>query len=268
MNFKNYKDLANRANDAAKDLEQTFERNGQRAVDDPNNTATDEKEVGERSSRSFAAEARKQATEAMSDVEKKTAEVMERAAKARRAVEGKPWGFWKKAFFVAVAITGLTVTLSLMPDTERENQEKKMKSDEAWAIYLSKTADQNSQIILNMQRYNSAMAELRSAPTPHLPPDTPRAVAAIAAVPVEVTVTENKPDSTPETFTTTVGQFYHAVPQARQQIEQQAPRIQHDYDKSSVDDPNSCFNRHCLDPQHHKEFEVNGFDGKAMKFKY
>jgi len=82
--------------------------------------------------------------------------------------------------------------------------------------------------------------------------------------PVEVTATENQPDSTPETFTTTVGQVYHAYPQARQQIEQEAPRIQHDYDK---DDPNSCYHTHCLD-QHHKEFEVNGFDGKAMKFKY
>ena len=268
MPFKSYKGFLNTAKDAAKDLEQTAERNAQRAVDDPNNTATDEKEVGERSVRSYTAEARKQATEAMSDVEKKTAELMEKAAKARRAVEGKPWPFWKKAFLVVAVTTGLTVALSVMPDTERENQEKQMQADRAWAKYQAKTAEQNSQIILNMQRYNNAMAELRRVPTTYLPPDTPPAVAAIAAVAVEVTVTENTPDSTPETFTTTVGQFYHAVPQARQQIEQEAPRIQHDYDKSIVDDPNSCSNRHCLDPQHHKEFEVNGFDGKAMKFKY
>jgi len=185
-------------------------------------------------------------------------------------VSGKPWPLWKKAFFVFATVTGLTVALSLTPDTERENQEKQMRVDKAWADYDQKVAEQNSSIIINMQRYNNVLSELRSAPPAVLPPEVPAAVAIIAAVPVEVTTTENTPDSTPQTFTTTVGQLYVAMPEVRRQIEQDAPKYDyhHDYDKSISDDPNSCVNRHCLDPQHHKEFEVNGFDGKAMKFKY
>lgn len=268
MNFKDYKGLAKVTKDAATNEEKTFERDAQRAVDDPNNTATEEKQVGESTIRSASAEARKQISEEVDEVAKRTEALMEKAARARRAVEGKPWPFWKKGLVVAGTTLGatylLTVALAFTPDAERAAQEKQMRAAQAWADYDQKVAEQNSSIILNLQKYNDAMSAMRSAPPPTPPPDLPAPVAAIYDVPVEVTVTENKSDSAPETFATTIGQVYQANPQARQQIVQDAPRIQHDYDK---DDPNSCYHTHCLD-QNHKQWEVNGFDGKAYKFKY
>jgi hypothetical protein len=263
-----FKSFAQTMKDAAKDLAEAFEHDAKRATTDPDNTATGENEVGERTARSATSEMRKQVSEVAAEAEKKTAEIMEKAAKARRAVNGKPWPLWKKFIIVFTAITGLTLTLSLTPDTKKEEEEKRLRVELAWDAEARRLADKSNTIILNMQRYNNVMNEVRNAPPPMIPPEVPRAVAAVADAYVEVTATENTPDSTPQTFTTTLGQFYTAVPEARRQIEEEAPRIQHDYDKSSADDPNSCANRHCLDPQHHKEFEVNGFDGKAMKFKY
>jgi hypothetical protein len=258
------KSFAKTVSDMHKDLEKTFERDITKGVNDPDQTATEENQAGEKTAQSAAAELRTQ-------VDNKIAELMERAELARKELRereavknGKPWPLWKKFILVAAIITGLTGVLAVLPDTEREQAEKRLKVERAWEAQVQAQAEYNSSIIVNMQRFNSIMEELRSAPTPTLPPEVPAAVAKIADVPVEVTLTENVSNVEPEHLTTTIGQFYQSVPQARHQIEQDAPRIEHDYDK---EDPNSCFRRHCLD-EHHKEYEINGFDGKAMKFKY
>lgn len=150
-------------------------------------------------------------------------------------------------------------------------EEKDYRAFVAHQEYIEKTAEQNSEMLRNMDSYIQGMRDVAAAPAPVLPEELPATVAAVADIPVAVEI--ETPDAAPEEATLTVGQVYrNATPQAQRQIERDVPKIQHDYDKPSV---TSCVVTDCLN-QHrdewnrkinelnqHKEWSVTMGDGSS-----
>ena len=146
----------------------------------------------------------------------------------------------------AFVLGGWQLITQPRPETQ---EEKDYKAFGAHQEYLAKTAEQNSQMLRNMDGYVQAMRDIASAPRPVLPEDLPAAVAEVADVPVAVEI--ETPDAAPEEATLTVGQVYrNATPQAQRQIERDVPKIEHDYDKPSI---TSCVVTDCLN-QHRDEW--------------
>ncbi len=110
-----------------------------------------------------------------------------------------------------------------------------------------------------------------SAPVPVA--DLPAPVAAVADVPV-IVERINPGESEPRTYTSTVGQVYvNSPPQAQRRIEQDAPKIEHDYDRPSQSACNDCLNQHrdewnrhineLNEQRRHKSYSVTMGDGSS-----
>jgi len=112
------------------------------------------------------------------------------------------------------------------------------------------------------------------APNPALPAaPLPAAVEAVADIPVAVEVTTEQGT---RDYAVPVGQIYRAAtPEGRQRIEQEAPKIEHDYDKPSRNDcyANDCLNQHRDEWNRHinelnerrnqKDYDVTMGDGSS-----
>jgi len=83
---------------------------------------------------------------------------------------------------------------------------------------------------------------VRSAPAPVA--DLPAPVAAVAEVPVIVEIA-TPDEAEPRAYTSTVAQVYrNSPPQAQRRIEQDAPKIEHDYNRPSNNACNHCLDQH------------------------
>ena len=241
MNFRSF---TKTVHDGVEKLEKNFEKDATNASTDPDNAVSHENQVGEDTARSFTNEARKQAQEtaakAEDEAEKLSKDIMEKAAKARRAYNdavaktaGKPWPLWKKILFVFGTVTGLVSASAYMGNVE---QQKKVDKIAAQTRILQDQIRFSQQITDNLNRTENMMNALRnlpSAPTPLPEVPLPAAVAAVADIPVVVTSEPNDTSVPSEQVSSTVGQVYQRVPQARQQIEQAAPMIEHDYNRQT-----------------------------------
>jgi hypothetical protein len=162
------------------------------------------------------------------DIERKVQNV-EKAAKWG-------WGHWL-AFCLALGV-GIHIITPKPEPMQGEIATRNLVADsEAQSARLI-TTDQFNLMVGGML--------VPMAPNPALPAEPlPPAVAAVAEVPLAVEVTT--PDNGTREYALTVEQVYRAAPrQGQRQIEQEAPKIEHDYNRPSSNgcSINDCLNQH------------------------
>ena len=206
------------------DMEQVW-RDFENACKDAGNTSTDaaHDEVKEHLARQMQgggmskAEFEKWFEQKWKDVKDLGDKVIEAAPKVKRF--GK---FLRLKILGAIAIGGVFI---YRVGHERPSQESIRMQNRLQ--YLDSINQRNQSIQIKEDQFHIMTANMQIASTPIQMP-MPVAVAAVAEKPVKVQVTT--PSGT-RSFTSTIRQVYQNVsPQAQQKIEQDAPKIDHDYD--------------------------------------
>jgi len=267
-----------------KNLEKTFEKNVDKAVNDPDDGTQadrDARKAGEdtgSTARDAANDEVKNHDPAWKGVKDLSDKVVDTVPKVEAAAK---YGWLKFVGVVTAIFTGAiffasTQTPGVSPEQQaardviRHAEETKRQIE-----YLN-------QIMLSEADWNIMMGglEVQQAPTPvNTPAAVPAAaaplppvIAAAAAQPMTVEVTT--PHGTRE-FTTTVENVYRQAPDRVRQVMTQAspppppPKIDHGYDHEN---PNDCAHTHCLGGDiskaggFHKDFTVNAVDGNGNKF--
>jgi hypothetical protein len=259
--------------DIDKSLEETFEKNADKAVNDPDDGKQawqDAQKAGE--------DAENTASDAASDeiknhdpAWKAVKDLSDKAIAAEsKAVETTKLGWLKFVGVVTAIFPGAIFFASTHagPSAETKAALETIRRSEVEVEQVN----QLSNIVLSMDDWNIMMGgiEVQSVPTPtEAPAPLPLVIAAAAAEPLKVEVTT--PAGTRE-FTTTVEKVYRESPsRVQQQMIQQPPppKIDHDYDHP---DPNDCFVRHCLGGDlskaggFHTNINVTAVDGNGNSF--
>jgi hypothetical protein len=263
-----------------KNLEKTFEKNADKAVNDPDDGRQADRDawkVGE-DTRSTARDAANDEVKNHDPAWKGIKDLSDKVIDAVPKVEAAAKYRWLKFVGVVTAIfTGAiffasTQTPSISPEQQaardviRHAEETKRQIE-----YLN-------QIMLSEDDWNIMMGGLEvQSPTPVNTPAAvpaeaaplPPIIAAAAAEPMTVEVTT--PNGTRE-FTTTVENVYRQAPDRVRQVMTQAPpppKIDHGYDHEN---PNDCYHTHCLGGDiskaggFHKDFTVTAVDGNGNTF--
>lgn len=259
--------------DITKNLIKTFEKNADKAVDDPDDGSQadqDAKKAGQDTSNT----ARDGANDEIRNHDpawKSVKDLSDKVIAAEpKVVAAAKYGWLKflgavTAIFAGTMVFVATQTPSKSPDQQAaEDVLRHARETQQQVEYLDK-------IVVSEDEFNTMIGGIAvpSAPTPtELPAATPAQaavlpppVAAVAAEPARVEVATS---SGTQTYTTTVGQVYREAPErVRREMDSSDPppsKIEHDYDHEN---PNDCFHTHCLGGDintaggFHKDFTVD-----------
>jgi hypothetical protein len=262
-----------------KKLEKTFEKNADKAVNDPDDGSQadhDARQAGNDAANSASDAANEEAKN--HDPEwKAIKDLSDKAIGAEtKAVATAKIGFLKFVGIVTAIFTAVMTFSYIHPD------ESTVQSRKMLAIVQREQEDQAriqrlTDIMVNQEEFNTMVGGLfvQSAPTPTetsapvaaaaLPPP----IAAIAAEPAKIELTTES-GSTVE-VTTTVGQVYANSPSpVRREMERPStrPPPPQKPELGITEDPNSCFVKHCLSSENqHKSFTVDsGFARVSVSY--
>lgn len=267
------KDFGDAVQSIGKKLEKTFEKNADKAVNDP-----DDGSQADRDARQAGGDTANSAGHAANS-EAKNHEPAWATVKnlADRAEAPVKLGWLKFVGAVTAMFVAVMGYFYFTPDPPT------VESRKALAAVNREAADQAQiqNLALDRESFNSMVDGIfvQSAPVPTqstapvaaaaaLPPP----IAAVAAEPAKVELVTESGEKTE--ITTTVGQVYLNSPTPVRRVMEGSNNspppspITHGYDGPGItEDPNSCFVRHCLSGSGtHKGFTVTAVDGNGNTF--